>query len=228
MSMPFRRAVPLAVLAVLVLPVAARADGLLSWLGRLSGPGPFLGGNVSVCVTTTAKGDEQPETVGLFFSCKNSRLEKRHTSIYVDAGAGLAWANELDYSGQDIAGKSERVTYLKAGGSVMYTAAPALDLGVGAGVMVFNGPRFSSFVSPYIQPIKVAVRPLLLGRPSSGDEMERRGWLMLTASWMILLDTIDGAKFGAPADPLRERYENLPQFGVAVDVPRLLRATRPK
>jgi hypothetical protein len=227
MSMPLGRAIPLALAAVLLAPASARADGLLSWLGRLSGPGPFLGGNVSVCVTTTAK-DEQVETVGLFFSCKNSRLERRHASIYVDAGAGLAWANELDYAGQDIEGKSERVAYFKTGGSFLYTVAPAIDLGIGAGVMIFDGPRFSSFVSPYVQPVKVVVRPLLLSSARDGDDMERRGWLMLTASWTILLDTIDGAQFGAPADPLRERFENLPQFGIAVDIPRLLRATRTK
>ena len=108
----------------------------------------------------------------------------------------------------------------------MYTLRPSLDLGAGGGVLLFQGPRFSSFGSPYVQPFRVAARPLLF-RGTSGmttNEIEARGWLLVTANWMILLDTIDGAKFGAPADSLRERNESLWQLGLSIDLPRLWRA----
>ena len=209
---------------VLLVPAPARADGLLSWLGRLSGPGPFLGANVSVCLPLRdTSRSTQTEAIGVILSCKGD-LRTGRVDLYVDAGAGLAWENNLNYAGQDVAGKSERVTFVKVGSSAMYTAFKSLDVGIGGGIMIFNGPRFSSFVSPYIQPVKLGFRPLV--RFKGAAAKERDGWLVLTANWTILLDTITGAKFGAPADPLHVRYESLPQFGVSIDLPRLLRAAR--
>lgn len=223
-----RRASLLVVVCLFAVPSPVRADGLISWLGRLSGPGPWIGSNVEVCLKSFPTGDSKLEVVpaGFVISCPDSRLEQPHWSLLIGAGAGLAWASNLDYSGQDVTEKDDRVTYLRFGLSAMYTLRPSLDLGAGGGVMVFQGPRFSRFGSPYVQPLRVVVRPLLL-RDTSGmttNQIEARGWLLVTANWMILLDTIDGAKFGAPADPLRERNESLLQLGVSIDLLRLWRA----
>jgi hypothetical protein len=222
MRIQLRRAIPLLVIAVVLLPAPARADGFLSWLGKLSGPGPFIGANLDVCLETFPK-REEGRVRGVVISCPDSRLEEQHFSWYATVGAGIALDNDLDYTGQDISGRSARVTYFKAGSSLMYTVHPSVDIGFGGGVMFFRGPRFSTFGMPYVQPVKVGVRPLLL-RGAAAEQIKARGWLLLTADWTVLLGTIDGARFGAPADPLRVRNEFVPQFGFSIDVPRLLNA----
>jgi hypothetical protein len=227
MSTHLRPAVLIVVTVLVLCPVPARADGLISWLDKLSGPGPWLGLNLSVCLTTFGRDGASGGPRSAVISCRDSDLRERHWSWYVNAGAGLALDNDLNYAGQDLTGKSDRVTYLKAGTSVMYTLRPALDLGAGAGFLRFQGPRFSGFAKPYLQPVKVGVRPLLIGYAGDDrDEVDERGWLLLTADWVILLGTIDGARFGAPADSLRESNENLLQLGFSIDVPRLLRLAR--
>jgi hypothetical protein len=214
-----------------MLPGVTYADGLISWLGKLSGPGPFIGANVDVCVKPffvdpKAKAGGPEVAAGLIISCSDTRLNDQHLSWYVGAGFGLAYENNLNYSGRSVEGLSERVMFYRVGTSLMYTVHPAVDLGMGTGVMIFNGPRFEAFPMPYLQPVKLALRPLLL-RDRTGrtdNQIDARGWLVVTANWTLLLGTLDGADFGAPNDPLLVRNENLPQFGVAIDVPRLLRA----
>jgi hypothetical protein len=187
---------------------------------------------VDVCIWTSARDEEagpggnELAGAGLVFSCSRSRLTQQHWNWYVTGGWGLAFENTLDYGGRDVAGLSERVQYFRAGTSLMYTVHPAVDLGAGTGVLIFAGPRFDTFPMPYVQPVKLAVRPLLLRDREglSSNQIEARGWLVLTANWTMLLGTIDGADFGAPNDPLRVQRESLPQFGVALDLPRLLRA----
>jgi hypothetical protein len=212
-----------------LLPGVAYADGLISWLGKLSGPGSFIGANVDVCIWTSAQPEEAEMLgTGWVISCPKSRLNQQHWNWYVTGGWGLALDNNLDYTGRDVGGLSERVTYFRIGTSLMYTVHPAVELGAGAGVMIFNGPRFDAFSMPYAQPLKLSVRPLLL-RDREGlesGEIEALGWLVVTANWTVLLGTIRGADFGAPNDPLFVRRETLPQFGVALDVPRLLRALK--
>lgn len=213
------RASLLVVVCLVAAPSPVRADGLISWLGRLSGPGPWIGANVDFCLETFAhKEDEASGLRGILVSC-GVPVDTPHWSWNLNVGTGFAIDNDLDFSGQEIEGKSDRVTYIKLGTSLMRTARRSIDAGFGGGVMFFQGPRFPNFGMPYVEPIKVAIRPLLFWK----DASDKRGWLVLTADWVMLLGTVDGARFGAPADPLYERNENLMQFGIRIDITRLRR-----
>ena len=50
MSRHFCRTIILAIVILLGKPHLADAGGILGWLGRMSGPGPFWGVDLSVCV----------------------------------------------------------------------------------------------------------------------------------------------------------------------------------
>jgi hypothetical protein len=214
----------LAAAIVVVTPRAADA-GILSWLSRLSGPGPFWGIDLDVCMKAIDRGEGTKQDTGMRsgirLSCPDTTLDRRHISWNANFGWALASDNPLDYTGVDVAGKSQRVWLLKLGTSLDYTVHPALDIGIGGGIFHFGGERFESFTRPYLEPARVAVRPLLVGRDSKN--IERDGWLLISASWIVHLGTLDGASFGAPQDPFREYNENNWSAGLSVDVIRLFK-----
>ena len=225
------RLILLAIIMVVMAPRSADAN-LLSWLSRLSGPGPFWGVDVSVCVhavevkekdVTTQRTDPNQHTeVGFDFPCRELTFEQRHVSFNINGGAAYAWKNPLNYDGVDVADRSDNVWLLKLGTSVDYTAAPSFDIGAGVGAFYFGGERFANFTRPYVEPVRVAVRPLLWRRGRDAQQRNRDAWLVLKASWIIHLGTMDGADFGAPGDSFRSHNEHNWQAGVSLDVLRLL------
>ena len=219
------RVLLLAIAMTVVTPRAADA-GILSWLSRLSGPGPFWGIDLDVCMKAIDRGRGPKPTPGMRsgirLSCPDTTLDRPHISWYANFGWALASDNPLDYTGVDVAGKSDRVWLLKLGTSLDYTVRPALDIGIGGGIFHFGGERFESFTRPYLEPVRVAVRPLLLRPGRNTSNTERDGWLLVSASWIVHLGTLDGASFGAPLDPFREYNENNWSLGLTVDVFRLL------
>lgn len=226
------RMVVLAAALVAMTPQSADA-GLLSWLSRLSGPGPFWGLDAEICMKTftaeregTKPPDFHTESVGggaLRLSCPGAKLDKRHVSWHLNVGAALAWKNPLDYSGVDVTDRSKRVWLLKLGTSFDFTVAPSVDVGVGGGIFYFGGERFDGFTRPYIEPLRLAVRPLLLARGRNKDETEHDGWLAISGSWIIHLGTLDGPSFGAPLSTFRSYNEHNVGLGLTVDVIRLLK-----
>jgi hypothetical protein len=108
---------------------------------------------------------------------------------------------------------------LRLGASFDWTVHRTVDLGAGFGMAYFGGPRFDNFSRGYVQPVRVTFRPLLLRRSAE----DHHGWLMVSANWHVLLGTIDGRDFGAPADPFRSHNEQDVECGVSVDVLRLFR-----
>jgi hypothetical protein len=137
----------------------------------------------------------------------------------------VAQDNHLRYDDTAIEEKSKAVRLLKFGTAVDYTLVPWLDLGVGAGFLYFAGPRFENFALPYVEPVRVTIRPLLFRWKHlrrNRRELEHRGWLLLSAKWNVLIGRLDGASFGAPSDPFSVQNESNPELGVAIDVVRLL------
>ena len=221
----------LATVMVVMAPRSADAN-LLSWLSRLSGPGPFWGVDVSVCVHAIPVEEEDPSLqptgprkheMTLLFPCTEMTLERRHVSFNVNGGAAYAWKNPLNYDGVDVEGRSDNVWLLKLGTSVDYTAAPSFDIGAGVGLFYFNGKRFPHFTRPYVEPVRVAIRPLMWRTGRTPEQRDRDAWLVLTTSWIIHLGTMDGADFGAANDPFRSHNEHNWQAGVSLDVLRLLK-----
>lgn len=222
------RMLMLATALVVMAPRTADA-GLLEWLGRLSGPGPFWGLDANVCLKSFPLEERERDRKDMVpmatirLSCPGARLEQRHISWYVNFGWALASENPLDYTGVDVSDKSQRVWLLKLGTSWDLTLTPSVDVGVGGGLLHFGGERFDGFTRPYIEPARVAIRPLLLRRWRDPKKTERDGWLLVSASWIIHLGTLDGPSFGAPFDTYRTYNENNWTAGLTVDVLRLLR-----
>jgi hypothetical protein len=223
----------LTVAMIALMPRAADAS-LLGWLSRLSGPGPFWGLDVSVCAHAFPLGDKntplegnelrnEQETAALLFPCTEMTLDRRHVSWNVNFGGAYAWKNPLDYTGVDVAGRSDNVWLLKLGTSFDYTVAPSFDIGAGIGVYHFGGKRFENFSRPFVEPVRVAVRPLLWRSGRNAEQRQRDACVVLTASWIIHLGTMDGEDFGAVNDPFRSHNEHNWQAGVALDVLRLLK-----
>jgi hypothetical protein len=224
-----RRVLPFVLLVVLI-PASASAQGFLRWLGRLSGPGPFLGfgGDVSLkCfgIDPPEAGVEPPQDmrtlalVGLRAGCKDARLDDPHTTIYLNVGFAIAENNPLFYGDEGEQAESTAVRMVKLGVSADFTAHKALDVGAGFGLLYFAGPRFDNFSRGYVQPVRIAFRPFMLAENADDND----GWLLLVANWQIIVGTIDGADFGAPLDNFRARNEQDVEFGATIDVMRFIR-----
>jgi hypothetical protein len=240
------RVLPLLVVLTLV-PGAVQAQGFVRWLGKLSGPGPFWGLGAEVRVkcfgvdrkssrnegdtifhsdeTQTAQPaslEAQRKVAGARLPCPNATFTPdldRHATVYFNVSGAIAENNPLDYQDDGPQDESTAVRMLKVGTSIDWTVHRTVDVGTGFGLIYFGGPRFDNFSRGYVQPVRVTLRPLLF----SAKAPDTRGWLLVSANGQILLGTIDGADFGAPADPFRSHNEQDVELGVSVDVLRLVR-----
>ena len=205
---------------------------IMDWLDRLSGPGPFWGVDLDMQVNCPSRKEGSPPSgvkalaSAIVISCPNESFHTQHFNWYLTTGLGFATSgkNKLNY-GEASNTSTKAIGTFKVGTAVDYTASRAFDLGVGAGVMYFYGPRFDNFARPYFQPLRLAIRPLLLkdiprSRQTSNDP---NGWLIVNLNVMVLLGTIDGSTFGAPADPWHVHNEFVPEIGVGLDVVKLLK-----
>jgi len=217
-----RYCVRLAVVAIasLAVPQTAHA-GILSWLDRLSGPGPFVVFDASFGVWCSQEPKAELMTGTGRWGCQSTvSLEERNLTWYLTGGAGFALDNPLDYgTGAD----KPPVRFVKLGTSLDYTVHRTVDIGAGVGVLYFNGPRFPNFARLYVEPLRLGFRPFLLG---SGDRLtprqNRLGAFVVYANWNIVTGTLEGRTFGAPSDPFRARNElDRKEFGLAIDFGRL-------
>lgn len=221
------------VLIGLAVPESAQA-GLLSWLGRMSGPGPFFGVDISRCVLV--KGDDPPApprdeaasdasagrrirnvVLGLCPELKDKRY-KPHWTVSVLAGLSGSLQNDLQRNGED----AHAVWVLNLGGTADYTANPWLAVGAGAGINHFFGKDFRAFARPYVEPY-VAIRPALIGRsgeipPASSTGQAFARSLIAVVGWRVLFADLDGASFGAPGDPFHVHNEGRLSVGVGIDL----------
>jgi hypothetical protein len=193
------------------------AAGILSWLGRMSGPGPFVSYDANVCIAATkSEHVEYPPAGGTPSSTSSSgsapassrncpkwlaRYDK-HWTLYARAGLGVSTSNDLDRGAES----THAVWVADYGASLDYTAAPWVEAGVAGGVDHFFGDDFKGFVRPFIKP-HVTVRPALLGKriadikaPTSRGEGIGRS-IFISVGWHVLFADLNGASFGAAADP---------------------------
>jgi hypothetical protein len=228
-----------AILLVLIFPASASAFGFLEWLDRLSGPGPFWGFNLELelkCFGGVPPPPPPPPpgiTVApptalrmpVDESCRKAKLIEHKFTWMVTPGFAISENNPLDYGDTGHQDTSTAVRLIRGGTSLDYRIDQAVEIGAGAGLFYFNGPRFNDFVRAFVQPARLTLRPLLLVPKWRRDDEKRdhRGWLLLEINWLLLLGTIDGADFGAPADPWRTSNENQLEVGLSIDVYRLFK-----
>jgi hypothetical protein len=214
-----------ALLLASLVSVPAEA-GILSWLSKLSGPGPFLGVNASFALkcfrweerqTDQGQPAESPRFAGAdarIVTCSHIPVQERHATLFATVGAAWSLDNDLDYGGRP----APTVGMFKSGMSLDVTVFPWLDLGAGGGFRYFGGSGFDNFALPYVQPVRVGVRPLSFAKVD---------WLIVTFNGEFLLGVVDGPRFGATADSYRESNEFLQEWGLSIDLPRLLNKLTP-
>jgi hypothetical protein len=225
----FRLTLALAATLLLARPADA---GLLSWLDKLSGPGRFWGIDIVVGVKCSEVPEKYKEnrteaealsSGGIILGCvSKAPLTEPHFAWLVTVGGAVAANNPLDY-GNRTDKKSRSVGTIKIGTSLDYTVLPLFDIGLGGGLLHFIGPSFDNFPLPYVEP-RLTLRPLLWRKDPTKEQVKRWGWLQVSVGMNVLIGTVDGAKFGAPADPLNVRNEKRLDLGVGVDFKRLCRA----
>jgi hypothetical protein len=227
------RIVVLAAMAA-AMPQSANA-GLLSWLGRMSGPGPFLGVDFSRCVAVIGgESTDPPRPQGASRAPERSKGDlavinicpelrdgtryRPHWTFSLIGGLSGSLDNQLQRNGEN----GHAVWVLNLGGAADYTANPWLAVGAGAGVNHFFGKDFRAFARPYVEPY-VSIRPALLGRSgevppasSTGEAVLRS--LIAIVGWRILFADLDGESFGAPDDPFHVHNEGRLSLGLGIDV----------
>ena len=227
MSRHFCRTIILAIVILLGKPHLADAGGILGWLGRMSGPGPFWGVDLSVCVPpspwplhkgqheTTKAETTKAEAIIL---CK-PEIKRGDLTWYATVGFAFASNNQLDYGDSGGREKSRTVWTINAGTTLSYTLFDPLDVGTGVGFLRFDGPSFDYFLSPYVEPIILTLRPGLLARNCKGAKCRA---VVISAAWHMLRDTVNGASFGAPDDPWERKNESRLAVGLSLDLYKLL------
>ena len=223
-----RVAAAIAIGMVMLHAADARAGGILSWLGRMSGPGPFVGINVGYCRPLSkdthsppphgeaeSPGTQAVRSAGITFCTEPQRdYFAPHWTFYVNGGIAKSLSNNLQYTGPS----AYSVWTLSSEVTLGYNVLPSIELGGGAGLRHFMGDNFRGFVRPYIVPAQVTVRPALFGRhdlktqPTKTQAFLRS--ISLTARWDLLLADLDGASFGATAESFAASYES--RLGVDV------------
>jgi hypothetical protein len=199
-------------------PGAAFAQlDIIDWLSEFSGPGPFsghIGQSVSVralCIKDDEQGNHHADTcffddmderikllVGVTFSFTSSDHARFSNTTATDSLNGLPInASRLE------------VTY-------SYRVSPMLDVGIGAGALVFTGDGFSNQVHPIITPVQMTFVPLGILRKGAGLKWGRVVKLQF-ADRYVLGDINAKADFGSTSNYLTHGEFN-PAFTVFLDI----------
>jgi hypothetical protein len=149
----------LAALCALARPttVFAQSD-IIDWLESLSGPGPFHGYFTSVGSRAFCTVDEGGGQTIRWWCPDDS--DRRIKSV---VAAEFAWGSSDDHTRFSDATSEPQNTLPVHATRVLanyyYRFHPMLDLGVGAGVVVFSGDDFSKQVHPILSPLTLTFTP---------------------------------------------------------------------
>jgi hypothetical protein len=166
------------VIALIVLctvrPSGAFGQDILDWLNSFSGPGPFhghFGQSVSLramCIKDDG-GDSHRATTCL--------LDDMDEKIKVLIGVTFSWTSSHDNARFSTAAAADTFNSLPVNASRIeatysYRVSPMLDVGVGAGALVFTGDGFSNQLHPIITPVQMTFVPLGFLRKGAGESAE--------------------------------------------------------
>jgi hypothetical protein len=146
-------------------PAGAYAQSdILDWVAELSGPGPFNGHLQTVnirfmCVKNTGGGTHDVT------SCVSDTDEK--IKFVLDVNFGLA-ASDSNLRFKDVSPQAPLnalpVREFRIGATYSYRVSPMLDVGAGAGAMIFTGDGFTNQTHPFVTPLAVSWVPFGLVR----------------------------------------------------------------
>jgi hypothetical protein len=209
------------------LAVPTSADAFWRFISEWSGPGPYNGLEIDwrvVCFSSSPsvsaadaarRQDSSADIDGqamrtlealIGSRCFAGPTDKRQASFNVAFGLFEADDNNLQYA----TSMDTDVNMTKVEPSFVWRAHPkVLDIGVGAGLFVFNGPAFKTFSRFFIEPIRVDLRPF-----------NKKYWdsIVFKAGVIIVPVGADARDFGAVPGTYHRDREFLWTVGVGVDL----------
>ncbi|HUK36111.1 MAG TPA: hypothetical protein VLV86_19475 [Vicinamibacterales bacterium] len=212
-----KRALFLAVAALCALArpatVYAQSD-FIDWLESLSGPGPFHGYFTSVGSRVFCTMDDGSGQM-IKWWCADDSSPKVKNVVAVD----FAWSTSGDHTRfSDATAEAQNTLPVHASrilANYYYRFHPMVDLGVGAGVIVFSGDDFSKQVHPILSPLTLSFTPFGF---LHGEQSIRWGRVLkLEFSERYILGDIRAADFGSSLSTYLKQGEFNSNFSVAVD-----------
>jgi hypothetical protein len=186
----------LVLLGLILPPRPASAAGFIEWLERLSGPGPFIGGGVSVqFVCLGFKGRDTERSLFVSPYCREIDRESHPIFLGVDA-AWLTGENNLEYD-QLLPEGARNVRMFKMGVTGDYGITRSFDIGVGLGFMRLTGMPADTFTRFTIQPVRVTWKPLTMRSSPDRDEVVKKEWLQIRYVATVIPGGFDDGDFGA-------------------------------
>lgn len=217
-------------------PEAAAQRGILGWLDKLSGPGPFtlVGAEIEVAcygvdrfakpgaqagATAQVQAGGGTDTSSLWVldpGCFRADRRRPRASLVAQLAGFVNGDNPLLYNG---ASGPER-SGSDVGGFLFLPAIDVslnrfVDVGAGLGLIRFSGDDFNAFTRGAIQPFRVTVRPLA-GIGKGGDE-PRNEWLQVRATG-LLIGRLEAVDFGAIPGTYTESGEFQWQVQLLIDL----------
>jgi len=207
------------IVLVVVRPSGACAQDILDWLNSFSGPGPFhghIGQSISVralCI----KDDEQ----GAGHHADTCFFDDMDDKIRVLIGVTFSWTSSHDNPRFSSAASTDPLNDLPVNatrleGTYSYRVSPMVDVGVGAGALVFSGDGFANQVHPFVTAVQMTFVPLGFLRQGAGLKWGRVLKLRF-ADRYVMGDINAKADFGSTASYLTHGEFN-PSFSIGVDV----------
>jgi hypothetical protein len=217
-------------------PEAAAQRGILGWLDKLSGPGPFtlVGAEIEVAcygvrrlatrdTPTDAAAQVQasggPDMSSLWVldpGCYRADRRRPRASLVAQFAGFFNGDNPLLYGEGSVRERSGS----DVGGFLFIPAIDVslnrfVDVGAGLGLVRFSGDDFNAFTRGAIQPFRVTLRPLAGigdGGAAPGNE-----WLQVRATG-LLIGRLEAADFGAIPGTYTESGEFQWQVQLLIDL----------
>jgi hypothetical protein len=203
-------------LTFLALPAIGHAES--DWwdvLESFSGPGPFKGvtfGQRALCV----KEDENGRTHSIT-SCVSDVDDKIKALVNAEFGYYTS-GDRPRFS--DTPTDLRTVHLIRLHSTYMYRISPLLDIGAGAGVMIFTGDGFDSQSHPVVTPLAITFTPLGFIRSSvNATKWGRFVRVDFSENWVF--GDIKASDFGSASTYLRTGEFNR-KFGIGVDIGSLI------
>ena len=183
--------------------------GVIRWIEKLSGPGPFFGAGFEIyglCYAaekdSIEAADPEATTRRTWFfdpNCARAARDRQRLTV------GVQWSklfgdNDLQYDELAVPEDQRDGVWLTTFlASADLGVARALDVGAGIGFMHFSGIQPGSFTRLALEPLRVTLKPLAMQPVTSGGMRSayRREWLQLRLVMTVIPGGFDAEDFGA-------------------------------
>jgi hypothetical protein len=207
-------------------------SGIIRWLEKLSGPGPFVGVGLEIyglCYANEKGAIAAPDASATAerqwfwdVNCGRAARDRQRLTVGVQFSK-LTGDNDLQYDESVPADQRDSVGATILLGSADLGVTRALDIGACIGFLHLSGTPAGSFTRPMLEPLRVTWKPLAM-RPGAADPLTayKREWLQLRVVMTVLPGGFDAEDFGAIPGSYKSGTEIQANFYVIVNAANLL------